>query len=317
MKITANRLTLLRIILLPLPCLLLYGGPSAKLTAVGIGSLLGLTDYFDGLLARRQGVTRLGAFLDPVADKVFIAAIYLFLVKLGFLPLWLVLGLLMREFLVATLRTRVPGSLPVTWWAKVKTTCQMLVAALIIALAAYPAHALWFYLLAAAFLGLGAFWVKLERKYRGVLLAFSLLLPGYSLLSPPQQFLWLGLLALLVTWFSAWPYLRQGLVYLKRKEMGEVLAAVAFPAFIVLLLGRSGSGWFLVPLIIALEFLKEGLRLLAARKDFGPAWLLAALSLFAYFLPPGLVSAYLAVIFIYQASEVLKCFWEKRSDLLG
>ena len=60
LKITPNRLIVLRIFLLPLPCALLFGGPESKLTAVGLGSLLGFTDYLDGRLARRKGSSRLG-----------------------------------------------------------------------------------------------------------------------------------------------------------------------------------------------------------------------------------------------------------------
>jgi len=136
MKLTANRLTLLRILLLPLPCALLYGGPTAKLTALGVASLLGLTDYFDGRLARRQGVTRLGALLDPIADKIMVAAVILVLAAQGVLngpyvgDMHVVAGLiiLMREIAVSGLREflgPLQVSVPVSKLAKWKTTFQM------------------------------------------------------------------------------------------------------------------------------------------------------------------------------------------------
>ncbi len=132
LRITPNRLTLLRIFLLPLPCLLLFGGPESKLTAVGLGSLLGLTDYLDGRLARRLGPSRLGTLLDPVADKIFVGVVYLLLYHLGYLPYVAVFFLLLREILVAGLRSLCPGELPVWGLSRLKTAFQMLGAGIIV-----------------------------------------------------------------------------------------------------------------------------------------------------------------------------------------
>ena len=317
MKITANRLTLLRILLLPVPCVLLYGGPSAKLTALGIGSLLGLTDYFDGLLARREGVTRLGAFLDPIADKVFVAAIYLFLVKLGLLPGWLVGVLLMREFLVAALRPKVPGSLPVTWLAKVKTAFQMLSAALIIALSAYPAYALYFLGGASVVVLLGAVFSPFSFPRRLILVGLSLSFPLLSLLPPGKQALLLGVAALAITWFSAAPYLFASLKHLNLEDLFGLLLKVLFPLLAVFYLSRAGIFWPLLPVIVALEFIREGFSLLGARKDEMTYWVLVFLGLPFLLLPAKLTPAYLLLLFIYQVAEVLKLFLEKRGELLG
>ena len=73
MKITANMVTLTRISLMPLPCIaLVYASEPIKWLCFFILVLLGMTDFVDGMLARRDGPTRLGALMDPVADKVFV-----------------------------------------------------------------------------------------------------------------------------------------------------------------------------------------------------------------------------------------------------
>lgn len=135
-RITPNRITLLRIFLLPLPCALLFlEGYLAKLFSLGLGSLLGFTDYVDGVLARRQKrITTLGALLDPVADKIFVTVVYLTLVFLGYFPFAPVALLLSREILIALLRSWFPEELRVVNVARWKTFLQMALAGLAILL---------------------------------------------------------------------------------------------------------------------------------------------------------------------------------------
>ncbi|RUM88447.1 MAG: CDP-diacylglycerol--glycerol-3-phosphate 3-phosphatidyltransferase [Thermodesulfatator sp.] len=171
-RLTPNRLTLLRILLLPLACVLLYGGPRMKLTAVGVGSLLGFTDYLDGWLARRTRPSRLGALLDPVADKIFVAAVYLLLVHLRYFPYFPVALLLLREILVGGLRGR--GRRLEVWpLARIKTAFQMVGAGLVIlafvlfgspAARSFGAFAAW---LAAALTWISA-WPYLNLGLRGL-----------------------------------------------------------------------------------------------------------------------------------------------------
>ncbi len=156
-KITPNRLTLLRIFLLPVPCFLLFGGPEHKLTAVGLGSLLGFTDFLDGRLARRQGVSRLGSLLDPVADKIFVSVIYLLLYKLHYVAFLPILGIILREILVSGLRSLYPGDLKVWPLARLKTTLQMATAGAIVLVAnfaPYPLREIFIHILVALVLGL-------------------------------------------------------------------------------------------------------------------------------------------------------------------
>ncbi|MEZ0344723.1 MAG: CDP-alcohol phosphatidyltransferase family protein [Caldimicrobium sp.] len=126
-SLTPNRITLLRIFLLPLPCALLFlEGYLAKIFSVSLGSLLGFTDYLDGVIARKQKrVTTLGSLLDPVADKIFVTVVYLTLVYLKYFPYLPVALLLSREILVALLRSWFPEELKVINLARWKTFFQM------------------------------------------------------------------------------------------------------------------------------------------------------------------------------------------------
>ena len=124
---TPNRITLLRILLLPLPCaLLFFESYLAKIFSVSLGSLLGFTDYIDGVLARRQKkVTTLGSMLDPISDKIFVTVVYLTLVYMGYFPYLPCALLLSREILVAFLRSWFPEEMKVTNLARWKTFFQM------------------------------------------------------------------------------------------------------------------------------------------------------------------------------------------------
>ncbi len=102
----ANRLTLTRILMVPLFVLfLLQGSPPAQYFAAGLFVMAAFTDWLDGHLARtRNQVTPLGEILDPVADKLLILAALLPLVSLGRVDAWIVGILMGRELLVTALR---------------------------------------------------------------------------------------------------------------------------------------------------------------------------------------------------------------------
>ncbi|MEM1132933.1 MAG: CDP-diacylglycerol--glycerol-3-phosphate 3-phosphatidyltransferase [Pseudomonadota bacterium] len=135
-----NILTLSRIVTVPFLVALLWwpGWQLGYLLGFALYCLMGITDYFDGYLARAQGaVSKLGAFLDPIADKIMVAAVILILTAQGFLrgpyvgDLHVVAGLviLIREITVSGLREFLGGiqvSVPVTKLAKWKTTFQLI-----------------------------------------------------------------------------------------------------------------------------------------------------------------------------------------------
>jgi cardiolipin synthase (CMP-forming) len=128
-----NILSLSRIVAVPLLVLLLWKpGWLGYSLAFSLYCLMGITDYFDGYLARAQGtVSKLGIFLDPIADKIMVAAVILMLVFNGRIEgLTVVAGLviLLRELTVSGLREFLAGlqvSMPVSQLAKWKTTLQL------------------------------------------------------------------------------------------------------------------------------------------------------------------------------------------------
>ncbi|MBB4840772.1 MULTISPECIES: CDP-diacylglycerol--glycerol-3-phosphate 3-phosphatidyltransferase [Sphingomonas] len=157
-----NILTLSRIITVPLLAAFLWW-PEWRLgygIAFAIYCLMGVTDYFDGYLARAQGtVSKLGVFLDPIADKIMVAAVLLILAGRGVitdLHLIPALVILVREIAVSGLREFLGGiqvSLPVSRLAKWKTTLQLVSLGGLILVGALPYAWLW----QAA---LAAFWVS-------------------------------------------------------------------------------------------------------------------------------------------------------------
>jgi CDP-diacylglycerol---glycerol-3-phosphate 3-phosphatidyltransferase len=124
----ANMLTLGRL-LLTLPFLAMVGGEGASWVAVSFWIALCLTDWMDGIVARRHGTTRSGAFLDPLADKVLVLGTLFALVADGAFW-WLPVALItVRELGIQALRSfwaRRGLAIPATTLAKAKTVVQQL-----------------------------------------------------------------------------------------------------------------------------------------------------------------------------------------------
>ena len=152
-----NILTLSRIIAVPLLVALLWWPEWQWGYALGFAmyTLMALTDYFDGYVARSYGtVSRLGAFLDPIADKIMVAAVILVLAAQGVLrgpyvgDMHVIAGLviLIREIAVSGLREFLGGlqvSMPVSKLAKWKTTFQLISLGALILGNAMPWWNLW------------------------------------------------------------------------------------------------------------------------------------------------------------------------------
>lgn len=134
-----NLLTLSRIFAVPILVFLLWPYPSTTnptpwdygLT-FALYCLIGITDYFDGYLARAQGtVSKLGIFLDPIADKIMVVSVIVMLVFIKDIDgIHMIAGMiiLLREIIVSGLREFLGGlnvSVPVSALAKWKTTFQM------------------------------------------------------------------------------------------------------------------------------------------------------------------------------------------------
>lgn len=129
----ANRLTLSRIIVIPVILLLLVIDHAVTAwLALILFVAAGITDMLDGYLARRDNqVSMIGQFLDPIADKLLVAAVILFLVNNGQITgmaIWPAVVILLREVAVSGLREFLANlriSVPVSKLAKWKTFIQI------------------------------------------------------------------------------------------------------------------------------------------------------------------------------------------------
>jgi CDP-diacylglycerol--glycerol-3-phosphate 3-phosphatidyltransferase len=101
-----NALTLFRIFLVPfLVVVLLTKFTGREYAGLAIFLVAAITDFFDGYIARKRNqMTRLGALLDPIADKLLMSAAFISLVELQYAKAWMVVIIIGREFAVTGLR---------------------------------------------------------------------------------------------------------------------------------------------------------------------------------------------------------------------
>ena len=136
----SNILTLIRVAVIPIIVFCIYlKSPFFGWSAFILFCLASITDYFDGYLARmRNEVTNFGTFLDPIADKLLVAAVILILTAKGIISDWETIPaliILLREITVSGLREYLAGikiSIPVSRIAKLKTFLQLCSLALLI-----------------------------------------------------------------------------------------------------------------------------------------------------------------------------------------
>ena len=100
-----NRLTMVRIVMIPVYLLLLTGGNWCRFAAGLVFAAASITDYFDGKIARERSlITDFGKFLDPIADKLLVFSALLLFLDFGTVTVWSVFIILFRELLVSALR---------------------------------------------------------------------------------------------------------------------------------------------------------------------------------------------------------------------
>lgn len=127
---TANKLTMLRVLMIPAFLLVLYlGVPGANYWALAIFAAASLTDTLDGYIARHYNqITDFGKFMDPLADKCLVTAAMLWFVEIGQMPGWALLVVIIREFGVSGLRMVAADKgrvIAAGWSGKVKTASTM------------------------------------------------------------------------------------------------------------------------------------------------------------------------------------------------
>ena len=141
----ANKLTLLRIILVPIMVIIPFLNIDATFLGIPVTWIIidiifiiaSITDKLDGHIARSKNqITTFGKFLDPIADKILVISAMIMLVEDGRLPAWIPIIVLFREFIVSGYRLVAVQNegkvIAASIWGKLKTVTQML--ALIVAL---------------------------------------------------------------------------------------------------------------------------------------------------------------------------------------
>lgn len=138
-----NKLTVLRILLVPVIVVIYYLGklgvingdfiniPITNWLIIILFSIASYTDHLDGKLARKNNkITTFGKFADPLADKILVLAMMLILVETGRIPAWIPIIVLFREFAVSGYRLIVVEQsgqvISANIWGKIKTVTQMI-----------------------------------------------------------------------------------------------------------------------------------------------------------------------------------------------
>ena len=134
----ANKLTIFRIILVPIMVIIPFIGINGYFLGIPIEYLIidaifiiaSITDKLDGYIARSKSqVTTLGKFLDPLADKILVLAAMIMLVEMEKLPAWIPIIVLAREFMVSGYRLVAVEKggkvIAASKWGKLKTVTQM------------------------------------------------------------------------------------------------------------------------------------------------------------------------------------------------
>lgn len=138
----ANKLTLSRIVMIPIFVYFLLKGDPANLSiAGGIFILASITDFLDGYIARsRNLITKFGKFMDPLADKLLVMSAFICMVELKMVPSWIVIVILSREFIVSIFRAIAASDgivIAASKIGKYKTTTQM-IAIILLCFGNYP-----------------------------------------------------------------------------------------------------------------------------------------------------------------------------------
>ncbi len=136
---TPNKLTIMRILLVPLMVIVYLVNIQGEILGIPITSLIinlifiigSITDKLDGYLARKNNqVTTFGKFLDPIADKILVISAMLILVEMGNLPAWIPIIIITREFAVSGYRLiaveKKGNVIAANKWGKIKTVTQMI-----------------------------------------------------------------------------------------------------------------------------------------------------------------------------------------------
>ena len=144
---TANKITIVRMALVPVLVLLLYlDFPGHIYWALAVFIIASISDFLDGYIARHyHQVSDFGKFMDPLADKLLVVAAMMVFVEKGYMPGWALLIVVAREFAVTGLRLIAVDNgrvIAAAWSGKIKTASTM-VGIILMLLIGIPCNVLW------------------------------------------------------------------------------------------------------------------------------------------------------------------------------
>ncbi len=134
-----NKLTLLRVVLIPVFVVFLYLGQNSiawRIAALAVFCGAAITDTLDGQIARKRNlITNFGKFMDPLADKLLVCSALICFIQFGIIPAWVVIIIIAREFIISGFRLVASDKgvvIAASNWGKVKTVIQMVTVILLI-----------------------------------------------------------------------------------------------------------------------------------------------------------------------------------------
>lgn len=281
--ITANQVTLARLIPMPLLAWLIYRGAESGYqnnaymwSALVAGTLIGCTDWVDGMLARKYGPTVLGGLLDPIADKIFNAFAYTPFVDcaLPLLPWWSVALMFQREFFVTALRSAYEQrnlTLKTSYLAKVKTWTQMqgIGVVLLFPLVESQRFLTWLLIagVASPMVAMVSLWIVRKKIWRGAFVMSGSFVPILAFhLHGDMQLTIHAIMFMIVaiTWISGIDYVVIGWKQLRgrgdfaRADAVRIIGALALPLLAYKVLIGPAPAWTIYA-ILAFELAVGGL----------------------------------------------------------
>jgi len=169
-----NRLTLSRLVMTAIFLVVLFWhGPFCHTMALVLFIAASLTDYWDGHIARRDGlITTFGILMDPLADKILICSAFIAFVGSGLIPAWIVVIVVARELAITGLRLLAATKqavLAAERYGKHKTVSQMAAVITLLVAQSYPEWSHW----ALPVFRQWAAWASLLTQWIAVLLTFT------------------------------------------------------------------------------------------------------------------------------------------------
>jgi CDP-diacylglycerol--glycerol-3-phosphate 3-phosphatidyltransferase len=281
--ITANQVTLLRLIPMPLLAWLIYKGGEVHDNrylwwALIAGTVIGCTDWVDGMLARKYGPTTLGGLLDPIADKIFIAFAYTPFAdangSIYLVPWWACALMFTREFFITALRSAFEQrgiKFKTSYLAKAKTWTQMQGIGVLLLFPLLDDKTILLYLFAAGaiipIIILIVWWIVKKSFWRGAFVmtgSFAAMLAVflYDERWAPRA-LMVGIVG--ITWISGLDYIVGGYPKLRkagdfnRADFVRIVGSLSLPILAYAVLVETDAPRWTIFTILAFELAVGGL----------------------------------------------------------